>query len=123
MTISLSKSVVNCSERRPQRVCSPRSKCRDPRYLLDVLHGRETERAQLAALVDAARSGTAGSVVVHGEPGVGKSALLAEVTSTVADVRVLRTQGLESESPLAFAALHRLLRPVLGLLERLPEPQ
>src|SRR4029077_15950753 len=38
-------------------------------------------------------------------------------------MRVRRTQGLESESPLAFAALHRLLRPVLGLLERLPEPQ
>jgi DNA-binding CsgD family transcriptional regulator len=54
---------------------------------------------------------------------VGKSALLAEVLSTVGDVRVLRTQGLESESPLAFAALHRLLRPVLDLVERLPEPQ
>ena len=88
-----------------------------------MLHGRETERAQLAALLDAARRGTAGSIVVQGEPGVGKSALLAEVTSTVADVRVLRTQGLESESPLAFAALHRLLRPVLDLVDGLPAPQ
>ena len=58
-----------------------------------------------------------------GEPGVGKSALLAEVLSTAGDLRVLRTQGLESESPLAFAALQRLLRPILGLAERLPEPQ
>ena len=41
----------------------------------------------------------------------------------MSDVRVLRTQGLESESPLAFAALHRLLRPVLDLVERLPAPQ
>ena len=88
-----------------------------------MLHGRDVELARLSALIEDARDGTAGSVVVHGEPGVGKSALLAEVLSTVSDVRVLRTQGLESESPLAFAALHRLLRPVLGLLERLPEPQ
>ena len=88
-----------------------------------MLHGRGVELARLSALIEDARGGTAGSVVVHGEPGVGKSALLAEVLSTASDVRVLRTQGLESESPLAFAALHRLLRPVLGLLERLPEPQ
>ncbi|MDX6360498.1 MAG: hypothetical protein QOH37_3552 [Nocardioidaceae bacterium] len=81
------------------------------------------ELARLVALIEDARAGTAGSVVVHGEPGVGKSALLAEVVAMASDVRVLRTQGLESESPLAFAALHRLLRPVLHLAERLPEPQ
>jgi DNA-binding CsgD family transcriptional regulator/tetratricopeptide (TPR) repeat protein len=81
------------------------------------------ELARLVALIEDARAGTAGSVVVHGEPGVGKSALLAEVLTTVGDVRLLRTQGLESESPLPFAALHRLLRPVLGLAKRLPEPQ
>ena len=88
-----------------------------------MLHGRDLELARLVRLIEDARDGTAGSVVVHGEPGVGKSALLAEVLSTVGEVRVLRTQGLESESPLAFAALHRLLRPVLDLVERLPEPQ
>ena len=93
------------------------------RYGHGVLHGRDVELARLVALIEDARDGTAGSVVVHGEPGVGKSALLAEVLSTVSDVRVLRTQGLESESPLAFAALHRLLRPVLDLVERLPAPQ
>ncbi len=88
-----------------------------------MLHGRDVELAQLAALIDGARHGTAGTVVVHGEPGVGKSALLAEALSRATEVRILRTQGLESESPLAFAALHRLLRPVLGLVERLPQPQ
>ncbi|MGA8208764.1 MAG: AAA family ATPase, partial [Nocardioidaceae bacterium] len=88
-----------------------------------MLHGRDVELAHLSAMIDRARDGTAGSVVLHGEPGVGKSALLGQVLSTVSGVRVLRTQGLESESPLAFAALHRLLRPVLGLVERLPEPQ
>src|SRR6478735_1771132 len=93
------------------------------RYGHGVLHGRDVELARLVALIEDARDGTAGSVVVHGEPGVGKSALLAEVLSTVGEVRVLRTQGLESESPLAFAALHRLLRPVLDLVDALPAPQ
>jgi DNA-binding CsgD family transcriptional regulator len=88
-----------------------------------VLHGRDLELARLSALIEDARQGHAGSVVVQGEPGVGKSALLAEVLSAVTDVRVLRTQGLESESPLAFAALQRLLRPILDLVERLPGPQ
>ncbi|MEP7092031.1 MAG: ATP-binding protein, partial [Nocardioidaceae bacterium] len=88
-----------------------------------MLHGRDLELARLVALIEDARESTAGCVVVHGEPGVGKSALLAEVLSSVSDVRVLRTQGLESESPLAFAALHRLLRPVLGFIEGLPGPQ
>ena len=88
-----------------------------------MLYGRDTELAHLLALLDGARHAAAGAVVVHGEPGVGKSALLAEVVARAADLRVLRTQGLESESPLAFAALHRLLRPALGLLERLSPPQ
>ena len=86
------------------------------------------ERARLAALADHARSGQAAVLAVLGEPGVGKSALLQDLVSSqqaaadVARVRVLRTHGVESESPLPFAALHRLLRPVLRL-ERLPVPQ
>jgi DNA-binding CsgD family transcriptional regulator len=62
-------------------------------------------------------------VVVRGEPGVGKSALLSDASSRAAGAQVLWTQGIESESPLAFAALHRLLRPVLLHLDRLPAPQ
>ncbi|HEX7535749.1 MAG TPA: AAA family ATPase [Dermatophilaceae bacterium] len=88
-----------------------------------MLHGRDLERARLAALVDEAGKGRAGALVVHGEPGVGKSALLEDMVTGAGGARVLRTQGLESESPLAFAALHRLLRPVLPMLERLPAPQ
>jgi DNA-binding CsgD family transcriptional regulator len=87
-----------------------------------VLQGRELERARLAALLEDAGQGRAGALVIHGEAGVGKSALLEDVIAR-AGVRVLRTQGLESESPLPFAALHRLLRPVLPLLDRLPGPQ
>jgi DNA-binding CsgD family transcriptional regulator len=67
-------------------------------------------------------------VVVRGEPGVGKTALLdglvAEARATGAgEGLVLRTQGIEVETPLAFAALHRLLRPVMRLREGLPGPQ
>jgi DNA-binding CsgD family transcriptional regulator len=64
-----------------------------------------------------------GAVVVRGDPGVGKTALLADACSRATGARVLWTQGIESESPLAFAALHRLLRPVLPYLDRLPPAQ
>jgi DNA-binding CsgD family transcriptional regulator len=89
-----------------------------------VLHGRERERATLAALVEQARGGSAGVLVVLGEPGVGKTALVRDLvaSSEASGVRVLRTAGVESESPLPYAALHRLLRPVTDL-DRLPAPQ
>jgi hypothetical protein len=89
-----------------------------------VLHGRDAERARLAAVLDDARAGRAATLLVHGEPGAGKSALLDDLDANAGSgVCILRTQGVESEAPLAFAALHRLLRPVLGLLDRLPPPQ
>ena len=92
-------------------------------YVRCVLVGRESERALLGALVEKARHGTAGSLVVRGEPGVGKSALLDELAIHAGEATVLRTQGLEVEAPLAFAALHRLLRPLTRLREELPGPQ
>ncbi len=90
-----------------------------------MLYGRDLERARLAALTEGARRGRAGVLLVRGEPGVGKSALLDDLTGSAADqsVRVLRTQGLESESPLAFGALHRLLRPLTPHINQLPAPQ
>lgn len=88
-----------------------------------MLHGRDAERARVAALLADARAGTAGVLVIRGEPGVGKSALLHDARDAAAGMRVLSVQGLESEAPLAFAGLHQLLRPVLWLLERLPAPQ
>ncbi|WP_052436882.1 ATP-binding protein [Georgenia sp. SUBG003] len=88
-----------------------------------MLAGRDPERAAVSALLDSARAGAGGALVVHGLPGVGKSALLAEAADGATGMTVLRTRGIESESPLAFAALHRLLRPVLGLTDKLPAPQ
>lgn len=92
-------------------------------YFRNVLVGRDPERALLAALLDEARHGTARSLVVRGEPGVGKSALLDALVADGDGAVVLRTQGLEVEAPLAFAALHRLLRPLARLREQLPPPQ
>ena len=88
-----------------------------------MLVGRESERALLGALVDGARDGTAGAVVLRGDPGVGKSALLEALAAEAADVTLLRTQGLEAEAPLPFAALHRLLLPLTRLRAQLPSPQ
>ncbi len=77
------------------------------------IHGRGIEQAQIGALLESARAGTGGVLVVRGEPGVGKSALLADAVAPLLvdpSVTVLRTQGIESEAPLPFAALQRLLR-------------
>lgn len=91
--------------------------------LSDVLVGREPEKRLLGELLESAREGSAGTLVLRGEPGVGKSALLDEVVSRAGEVTLLRTQGLEVEAPLAFAALHRLIRPLTRLRAGLPEPQ
>ena len=88
-----------------------------------MLVGRDLESAHLTALLEQARGGSSGSLVVRGEPGVGKSALLEDLVAGAGEVLVLRTQGLEVEAPLAFAALHRLLLPVMRLREALPAPQ
>jgi len=79
----------------------------------------------IRGLLDQARNSRGSALVLDGLPGVGKSTLLvAAATDADADgFTVLRTSGIESESPLAFAALQRLLRPVLRLAERLPAPQ
>lgn len=88
-----------------------------------MLVGREPERGLLVALLERARGGSAGTLVLRGEPGVGKSTLLDELVAGAGEATVLRTQGLEVEAPLAFAALHRLLRPVARLRAGLPAPQ
>src|SRR5947207_15842542 len=88
------------------------------------LIGRDGELARLSRLVDPPPA--AGCVqVVLGEPGVGKTVLLAEVTcrASAAGLRVLTVTGRESERDLAFAGLHQLLRPVLDRIPALPDRQ
>ena len=96
---------------------------RDRSTFGDVLVGRGTEQAASSALLDAARNSRGGSLVIRGVAGAGKSALLADTVESASDMRVLRTQGVESESPLAFAALQRLLWPLRRHLDELPRPQ
>ncbi|MFE2017435.1 AAA family ATPase [Streptomyces sp. NPDC059499] len=85
-----------------------------------MLYGRSAEVSALDEVIARARHGCGGAVVLRGEAGVGKTALLDGVAARGEAMRVLRTGGVESESDLAFAALHQLLRPVAGLLDALP---
>src|SRR2546421_384747 len=85
-----------------------------------MLRGRRDECTVLDGLVDGARAGRSGALVVRGDPGVGKTALLEYVIASASDLGVMRAVGVESERELAFAALHQLCLPVLDRLERLP---
>jgi predicted ATPase len=88
-----------------------------------MLRGRQAEQAAIDTVLERARDGHGGGLVLRGEPGMGKSALLVYARSRAAGMRVLQTAGVEPESELGYATLHRLLLPVLDGLERLPEPQ
>jgi len=88
-----------------------------------MLRGRRRESVVLEGLLDGARAGRSGALVVRGDAGVGKTALLEYVVASAADLGVVRAVGVESEMELAFAALHQLCVPVLDRLERLPGPQ
>ncbi|WP_052359439.1 AAA family ATPase [Actinoplanes friuliensis] len=87
------------------------------------LLGRSRESAELDRMVAAARSGESRVLVVHGPPGVGKTALLDHARQAATGLRVLRVFGVESEMELAFAALHQVCAPLLELLPRLRAPQ
>jgi DNA-binding CsgD family transcriptional regulator len=85
--------------------------------------GRRSECGVLDRLVDAVRAGESRALVVAGEPGVGKTALLDYVAGRAAGCRVGRATGVQSEMELAFAGLQQLCAPMLDCLERLPAPQ
>lgn len=104
-----------------------------------MLFGRSAEIAAIDDVIARARGGAGGALVLRGEAGVGKTALLDLAASRCGAMRVLRATGVEPESDLAFATLHQLLRPVTlpagglsggvpggpagGLMDALPEPQ
>ncbi len=87
------------------------------------LLGRDAERGAIDRLIDAAAARGSGALVLRGEPGVGKTSLLGYAAARVGGLRLLATEGVEPESDLPFAGLHRLLRPVLDRLTALPEAQ
>jgi hypothetical protein len=88
-----------------------------------MLYGRDEELAAIGRLLEGMRSGRAGSLVLRGEAGIGKTALLDAAAESATGARVLRVTGVESEAELRFAGLHALLRPVLDEVGALPERQ
>jgi DNA-binding CsgD family transcriptional regulator len=87
------------------------------------LAGRRSEIEMLDGLVEAVRAGESRTLVIRGEPGVGKTALLEHMVERASGFRVARAAGVQSELELAFAGLHQLLAPMLDRLEHLPGPQ
>ncbi|MFF0345775.1 ATP-binding protein [Kribbella sp. NPDC004875] len=87
------------------------------------LRGRRQETEVLNGLIGEARTGTSRVLLLRGEAGVGKSALLDTLVTGADGVRVARTAGIESEMELAYAGLHQLCQPFLDHLDRLPPPQ
>ena len=87
------------------------------------LRGRRSERDVLDRFIEAVCAGEGRALVLRGEPGVGKTALLEYLVEQAAGCRVVRAAGVQSEMELAFAGLHQLLAPMLDRLERLPVPQ
>ena len=85
--------------------------------------GRRSERETLDQLLDGARTGRSGVLVLRGDPGIGKTALLEYAVQSGSDLRVVRAVGVESEMELAFAALHQVCAPLLDRLDRVPRPQ
>jgi DNA-binding CsgD family transcriptional regulator len=87
------------------------------------LTGRRAEREELDRLLTAIRSGESRSLVLRGEPGVGKTRLLEYLIERASDCRIERAAGVQSEMELAFAGLHQLLVPMLTRIDYLPPPQ
>ena len=88
-----------------------------------MLRGRNEQCRLIDALIAEARSGRSRVMVLRGEPGIGKSALMQYAAETGPDFHVARADGVESEMELPYAAVHQLCRPMLDHLDRLPEPQ
>src|SRR5712671_3313762 len=87
------------------------------------LYGRRLECAVLDELLEQVRRGRGTVLVLRGEAGVGKTALLEYVAGRARGCRLARVTGVQSEMELAFAGLHQLCAPMLSRAERLPVPQ
>ena len=88
-----------------------------------MLVGRDDERRSIDELLEATRSGKGGALALHGEPGIGKSSLLAYAAGRCQGLTLVEVRAAEAEASLPFAALVDLLTPLLDSLERLPGRQ
>src|SRR3982074_1124003 len=96
---------------------------RHPRHRRVVLRGRRHESTALDRLLNTARAGQSGILVLHGEAGIGKSALLEYAADRAVGFRIARTSGVESEMELPFAALQQLFGQMLDRLDPAAAPQ
>jgi DNA-binding NarL/FixJ family response regulator len=87
------------------------------------LHGRDAELREVGEAVAAAREGRSAALLVTGEPGIGKTALIEQAVAAADGFVLLRARGYESERDLPYAGLHALLGPVLHLRDRIPGAQ
>jgi len=88
-----------------------------------MLLDRDNELETIGCMLGAVREGRSGTLLVRGEPGIGKTALLDHAVRSAGELSLTRVTGVESEMQLGFAGLHQLLVPLLARLERLPVPQ
>src|SRR5215218_1579740 len=88
-----------------------------------AFRGRSSERQALDRLLERARQGHSGVLVIRGEAGMGKTALMRHAAVEASGFRISQVSGVESEMELPFAALHQLCSPLLDRLDALPEPQ
>src|SRR3712207_3256691 len=88
-----------------------------------ALRGRSSERQALDELLERARGGRSGALVIRGEAGMGKTALMRHAAGAASGFRVAQVAGVEYEMELPFAGLHQLCAPLLDRMARLPEPQ
>ncbi|WP_346137260.1 ATP-binding protein, partial [Lentzea roselyniae] len=88
-----------------------------------ILRGRRSECEALDRLLMDTRSGRSQVLVLRGEAGIGKSALVEYLVERAEGCRIARARGVESEMEPAFAGLHQLCTPLMGRLGHLPEPQ
>src|SRR5918996_2717759 len=85
--------------------------------------GRERERARIDRLLGDARAGRSGALLLHGEAGIGKTALMRWAIGQASGMRVLRARGIETESDIPFAGLAELVTPLLDRLDDIPDVQ
>jgi class 3 adenylate cyclase/DNA-binding CsgD family transcriptional regulator len=107
----------------PRAAKDPARPAPRPRRGPSELVGRDDERELLDELLDDARASRSRALVIRGEAGVGKSALLLHAIDRAEGFRVLRATGFESDAELAFSGLLQLLRPILDRIDELPDHQ
>jgi hypothetical protein len=89
---------------------------------LDLL-GRTSEREAIDRLLASVRQGQSAVLVIRGDAGIGKTALLRYAAAQASEFRVAQVAAVEAEMELPFAAVHQLCSPMLARLDDLPEPQ